>query len=94
MTSCVLNYFVSWESLPGDDRQEVLKVTTQNLIEPLSVGTVVKIINSGYERARIAEYRGPLGPKGARVYRVLVQEKPKRTYIEVREDQLEVLQDV
>jgi hypothetical protein len=64
-------------------------MTTQ--IEPLKVGTVVKIRNSGYGRAQIAEYRGPLGPKGARVYRVLVQVKPRRVHIEVREDQLEVL---
>jgi hypothetical protein len=66
-------------------------MTTQNLPEPLKVGTFVKILNSGYHRARIAEYRGPLGPKGARIYRVLVQSKPRRVYIEVREDQLEVL---
>ena len=62
---------------------------TENQIEPLKVGTVVKILNSGYSRARIAEYRGPLGPKGARIYRVLVQKKPRHVYIEVREDQLE-----
>ncbi|HEV3259700.1 MAG TPA: hypothetical protein VG013_22725 [Gemmataceae bacterium] len=68
-------------------------MTTQNLSEPLKVGTVVKIVNSGYSRAKIAEYRGPLGPKGARVYRVLVQKKPRRVYIEVREDQLEVVDD-
>ena len=66
-------------------------VATQNLIEPLKDGTAVKILNSGYRRARIAEYRGPLGPKGARVYRVLVQRKPRRVYIEVLEDQLKVL---
>lgn len=63
----------------------------QNLIEPLKAGTLVKILHSGYNRARIAEYRGPLGPKGARIYRVLVQKKPRHVYIEVREDQLEVL---
>jgi hypothetical protein len=66
-------------------------VTTQNLDEPLKVGTLVKIRDSGYPRARIAENLGPLGPKGARIYRVLVQRKPRRVYIEVREDQLEVL---
>jgi hypothetical protein len=66
---------------------------TQNQLEPLNDGTVVKILDSGYRRARIAEYRGPLGPHGARVYRVLVQQKPRRTYIEVLEDQLEVLDD-
>lgn len=66
-------------------------MATQNLTEPLKVGTAVKIRNSGYARAKIAEVRGPLGPGGARIYRVLVQKKPRRVYIEVREDQLEVL---
>ncbi len=68
-------------------------MTTPNLTEPLKAGTVVKIRNSGYHRAKIAEFLGPLGPKGARVYRVLVQRKPRRMYIEVLEDQLEVLAD-
>jgi hypothetical protein len=68
-------------------------MTTQNQVEPLKDGTFVKILNSGYRRAKIAEYCGPLGPKGARVYRVLVQKKPRRVYIEVLEDQLEVLDD-
>jgi hypothetical protein len=66
-------------------------MATQNLIEPLKDGTVVRILHSGYDHAEVAEYRGPLGPKGARVYRVLVEKKPRRVYIEVREDQLEVL---
>jgi hypothetical protein len=68
-------------------------MTTQNFVEPLKVGTLVKIRNSGYPRARIAEVLGPLGPKGARIYRVLVQKKPRRVHIEVREDQLEVLRE-
>ena len=68
-------------------------MATKNVIEPLKVGTVVKILKSGYDRATIAEYRGPLGPKGARVYRVLVEKTPRRVYIEVREDQLEVIGD-
>ena len=68
-------------------------MTTQNLREPLKVGTVVKILNTGYRRAKVAEYRGPLDPKGARIDRVLVQRKPRTVYIEVREDQLEVLED-
>ncbi len=68
-------------------------MATQNLMEPLKDGTVVKILNSGYSRAWIAEYRGPLGHKGARVYRVLVERKPRRVYIEVLEEQLEVLND-
>jgi hypothetical protein len=66
-------------------------MTPQDPTEPLQAGTFVRILNSGYSRAQIAEYRGPLGPKGARIYRVLVQKKPRRDYIEVREDQLKVL---
>jgi hypothetical protein len=68
-------------------------MTTPNVVEPLKAGSVVKIILSGYDRAQIAEYLGPFGPKGARIYRVLVEKKPRRVYIEVREDQLEVLDD-
>jgi hypothetical protein len=68
-------------------------MTTQNFVEPLKDGTAVRILNSSYSRAWIAEYRGPLGPKGARVYRILVEKKPRRVYIEVLEDQLEVLDD-
>ncbi|MGH7170033.1 MAG: hypothetical protein ACRELG_07145 [Gemmataceae bacterium] len=64
-------------------------MTTQNPTEPLKIGTIVRIRNSGYGRARIVEYRGPLGPKGARVYRVRVRKKPQSAYIEVLEDQLE-----
>jgi hypothetical protein len=66
-------------------------MTTPNLTEPLQIGTPVRIRDSGYGRAWIVEYRGPLGPKGARVYRVMVRRKPHRTYTEVLEDQLEVL---
>jgi hypothetical protein len=68
-------------------------MTTQNVFVPLAPGTVVKILRSGYYRAWVAEYRGPLGPKGAHIYRILVQRKPRPVCIEVREDQLEVLQD-
>ena len=65
-------------------------MATQLEREPYESGTLVKILHSNYHRVRIAEYLGPLGPKGARVYRILVQRKP-RAYIEVREDQLELL---
>lgn len=59
--------------------------------EPLPVGTVVKILNTGYRKGKIVEYRGPLGPGGARIYRVRVRGKPKPAYTEVREDQLAVI---
>ena len=64
-------------------------MTTQNQTEPLKIGTIVRIRNSGYGRATIVEFRGPLGPMGARVYRIRVRKKPRPAYIEVLEDQLE-----
>jgi len=70
--------------------QEGLVMTTQNLTEPLKVGSLVRIRDSGYGRAKIVEFRGPLGPNGSRVYRVRVGKKPP-AYIEVLEDQLEAM---
>jgi hypothetical protein len=66
-------------------------MTTPNGNEPLKVGTWVKIRNSGYGRGEIVEFRGPLGPGGARIYRIRVRKKPRPAYTEVREDQLEEL---
>ena len=66
-------------------------MATPSATEPIAIGTLVKIRNSGYGRARVAEYRGPLGPKGARVYRVRYRKRPRPAYIEVCEDQLEIL---
>lgn len=63
---------------------------SNNLTEPLKIGTIVRIRNSGYGRAKIVEFRGPLGPNGTRVYRVRVRKKPKPAYIEVVEEQLEL----
>ena len=65
-------------------------MATQYLSEPIPDGTLVEVLNSGIKRARIAEYRGLLGPNGARIYRLLVRRTP-RMYMEVREDQLKVL---
>ncbi len=53
-------------------------------------GTTVKLLHSGYDRCVVVEYRGPLGPKGVNIYKILVSRKPN-TYIEVREDQLEII---
>ena len=65
-------------------------MAAENLSAPFPDGTLVEVLNSGFNRAQIAEYRGPLGPNGARIYRLLVLRKP-RMYVEVREDQLKVL---
>lgn len=52
------------------------------------VGDRVRIKHSGFGVGRIVEERGPLGPGGVPIYRVLVQVKPAPISIEVREDQL------
>ena len=62
-----------------------------NRAEPWPIGTKLKILDSGYRKAKVVEIRGNLGPGGARVYRLMVRRKPSRAYIEVREDQLEPL---
>ncbi len=62
------------------------------MTEPLKDGTLVKIRDSDFNRARILEYLGPLGPKGARIYTVLAKTKP-RLVVDVREDQLEVVDE-
>jgi hypothetical protein len=56
------------------------------------LGDRVRIVNSGGLTGRIVELRGPLGPKGAQVYRVRYRGKPKPAYIEVLGEQLEVIQ--
>ena len=61
-------------------------------ISPIfNVGDMVKIRHSGRKRAKIVELRGPLGPGGTQVYRVIVRRKPSPVYIEVLEEQLELL---
>jgi hypothetical protein len=53
-------------------------------------GDRVKIVPNGVI-GRIVELRGPLGPNGIQIYRVLLRKKPKPVFTEVREDQLEML---
>jgi hypothetical protein len=59
------------------------------LTDALQIGTTVTIRNSGYGKARVVEYRGAIGPKGAKVYRLRVRKRPKPAYIEVLEDQID-----
>jgi hypothetical protein len=58
----------------------------------LQIGARVKIPNLGGQIGKIVEFRGGLGPKGARIYRVLLRRKPRRDYIELRDDQLELIE--
>jgi hypothetical protein len=55
-----------------------------------NLGDRVKIRRSGGMRGRIVELRGPIGPGGIQIYRVLIRRKPEPTYIELREDQLQL----
>jgi hypothetical protein len=67
-------------------------MTTNHIPERLKVGDRVKILNSGFTKGgKIVEFRGPLGPGGALIYRVRVRGKPNPAYGEFREDQLEVI---
>jgi hypothetical protein len=58
---------------------------------PLKLGDLVQIRHAAKMRGRIVELRGPLGPGGAQIYRVRIFRKPKPKYIELREDQLELI---
>jgi hypothetical protein len=42
-------------------------------------------------QAQVIEERGPLGPKGAQVYRIRVEADPEPRFIDVLEEQLEVI---
>jgi hypothetical protein len=55
------------------------------------LGDYVRIRYSRFPPARIVELRGPLAPGGVQVYRVRIKQTQRPTYIEVREDQLELV---
>jgi hypothetical protein len=60
-------------------------------IPALKLGDRVKIRHTAGLKGRIVEWRGPLGPGGAQVYRIRIRRTPEPVYAEVLEDQLEVL---
>ncbi len=66
-------------------------MTEPNAAEPLKVGAWVSIRDSGLRRGPIVEFRGPLGPAGVWIYRIRLRRKPRPTYAEFREDQLDIL---
>ncbi len=65
----------------------------KKVVPQFKLGDYVRIILSGYPRARIVELRGPLGPGGAEIYRVRVYGTRKPIYIELGGDQLEPMPD-
>jgi hypothetical protein len=60
-------------------------------LNPIKLGDGVKIRNAPGMSGRVVEMRGPLGPKGVQVYRIRLRRKPKPAYVEVLEEQLEVV---
>jgi hypothetical protein len=57
----------------------------------VKIGDKVKILSGGKFKGRIVELRGPLGPGGKQVFRILLRTKPSRAYVEVLEDQIELI---
>lgn len=57
---------------------------------PFKLGARVEICLTNL-RGPIVELRGALGPGGIEIYRVRYRGKPRPAYIEVREDQLELV---
>jgi hypothetical protein len=74
--------------MSADEVRAMLKRERENPTLRFKLGDRVKIRHSGGMRGRIVEWRGPLGPKGEHIYRVILRRKPEPAYTEVREDQL------
>jgi hypothetical protein len=71
-------------------RPEDLAMPAEQPAMRFKLGDRVKIHHWAWS-GRIVELRGALGPGGANVYRVRYKRKPRPRYIEVREDQLELI---
>lgn len=56
------------------------------LAPTFSIGDLVEVLHFG--KGKITELRGPLGPGGASVYRVMYRRKPTVGYLEVLGSQL------
>ena len=65
-------------------------MAVKKVTEPLKLGDLVKIRHYP-RRGRIVEWWGALGPGGMHIYRVRARRKPKPVYIDLREDQLELI---
>ncbi len=63
----------------------------EKAVPTFKLGDLVRIRHTNNWRGKIVELRGPLAPGGVQVYRVLLRRKPRREYIELREDQIVLL---
>jgi hypothetical protein len=68
-----------------------METTTSEPQPLLKIGDRVKIRHISPVYGRVVELRGPLGPGGALIYRIMVRKKPTPSYVEVRADQLELI---
>jgi hypothetical protein len=62
--------------------------------DAIKLGSRVRIRHTNGLKGKVVELRGPLGPNGANVFRIQIRTTPEPGFIEVREDQLEVLKSV
>jgi hypothetical protein len=58
---------------------------------PFKIGQRVRVRLTNGVTGRVIEYRGPLGPNGAEIYRLRLRGGRYPSYVEVREDQLEAI---
>lgn len=57
----------------------------------IRLGSRVRILHTNGLKGKVVELRGPLGPGGSQIFRIQIRTTPEPGFIEVREDQLEVL---
>ena len=58
---------------------------------PIQLGSRVRFLAAPELTGKVVEFRGPLGPKGVEIYRIRFLNRPYKSYVEVRGDQIEVL---
>ncbi len=68
-----------------------METTTSEPQPLLKIGDRVRIRHASGLSGRVVELRGPLGPGGAQIYRIMVRRRPTPSYVEVRADQLEFI---
>jgi hypothetical protein len=98
MRFCTINYEGSSEdnlgSLEEGRAETMAKSKPPNSTDTLTLGDYVRIKNYAGKLGQIVELRGPLGPNGSPVYRVQVDRKPVATFIELLQNQLEIVSPV
>lgn len=57
----------------------------------IGLGSRVRIRHTNGLKGKVVELRGPLGPGGSQIFRIQIRTTPEPGFIEVREDQLEIL---